>query len=435
MRGHLVRATAATVTAALVLLTLGFWWVLHDRLQREIALVLNERIHAVSALIVLDNGRLAVEETTGDEAIETGFWLYGARGRVVAAPATSPEVSGAAAILARSGHARRDVSRTRLLAAPAVVSGHRVGTIVVGVPLSAFQSTEHLALVAAAALDGVVLAGTILLTRRNVRHALAPVATMTATARAWSEHDLERRFDLGPPRDELTSLAATLDSLLGRISALIRHEQRLTAEIAHELRTPLARMHSSAEIAARHGTDAERAETLTEIDRETLHLASIVDTLLSAYAQSNAGTGTCDAQDLAPKLRELADRNPRADVDVDVDVVRTKDRVMIGCDEGLFLRAVSPLLSNAIRHARSRVTVTTTRTGHTVTVSVDDDGHGFAGDDIEHAFEPGFRGRSAGGSGSGLGLPLARRLARAGGGDVAVSSGPGGHVRLTLPSA
>ena len=65
---------------------------------------------------------------------------------------------------------------------------------------------------------------------------------MTESAASWSEHDLDRRFDLGEPYDELTRLAATLDGLLGRIAASLRHEQRFTAELSHELRTPLARV-------------------------------------------------------------------------------------------------------------------------------------------------------------------------------------------------
>ena len=74
---------------------------------------------------------------------------------------------------------------------------------------------------------------------------------MTEHAASWSEHDLDRRFDLGEPYDELTQLAATLDRLLERISASLRHEQRFTAEISHELRTPLARISGEAELMLR----------------------------------------------------------------------------------------------------------------------------------------------------------------------------------------
>ena len=84
---------------------------------------------------------------------------------------------------------------------------------------------------------------------------------MTRQAADWSEHDLDRRFALGPARDELTQLASTLDGLLERLAASLRHEQRLSAEISHELRTPLASIVAEAQYALRHGrqTDESRA--------------------------------------------------------------------------------------------------------------------------------------------------------------------------------
>ncbi|MDQ1705869.1 MAG: two-component system, OmpR family, sensor kinase [Frankiaceae bacterium] len=431
MRGHLIRTSAIIVAVALAVLTFGFWWVLHERLHTAVGEVLRQRSRAASALVVLVHGKLAVEETAGDEAIETGFWLYDSAGHAVAHPATRPEVRAVAAALGRLGQGDRVVAGTRLLATPAVLRGRPVGVIVVGEPLRAFQDTERLALVAALVLDAVVLAGAVLLTRRNVSNALLPVARMTAAAQDWSEHDLDRRFDLGPPSDELSSLAATLDSLLGRLSSVLRHEQRLTAEIAHEIKTPLARMRSTAEIAARHGTEADRLEALAEVEAETVGLAAIVDTLLAAHSEAAGHAGECDPGMLAShELLVLADQHPQ----LHFDVIAVDAGVLAGCDEDICRRALAPILTNACRHARSRVTVTVTRDGASVFIQVDDDGPGFAEDEVVRVFQPGFRGRSVAGSGSGLGLPLARRLARAVGGDVHVSPGPGGQVRLRLPS-
>ena len=72
-----------------------------------------------------------------------------------------------------------------------------------------------------------------------------------------SEH-LGGRFEQGAPRDELTALAATLDGLLGRIEAALRHEQRFSAEMAHELRTPLAGVRAEAELALSHARSDDR---------------------------------------------------------------------------------------------------------------------------------------------------------------------------------
>ena len=139
----------------------------------------------------------------------------------------------------------------RLRAEPARTGGERIGTVVVGrVARGPYEHTEHLALHRACSLlDACILALGVLVARRVVGKALQPVADMTAQAADWSEHDLDRRFDLGPPRDELTALSATLDRLLARIESSLRHEQRFSAEMAHELRTPLSVVRGEAELA------------------------------------------------------------------------------------------------------------------------------------------------------------------------------------------
>ena len=99
--------------------------------------------------------------------------------------------------------------RFRLRAEPAFVgagSGRRVGTVVVAVSLAPYEHTERIARYSTLLLDLFVLAAGVLLVRFAVGKALQPVADMTTRAAEWSEHDLDRRFDLGPPRDELTAL-------------------------------------------------------------------------------------------------------------------------------------------------------------------------------------------------------------------------------------
>ena len=96
------------------------------------------------------------------------------------------------------------------------------------------------------------------------------------------------------------------------------------------------------------------------------------------------------------------------------------------------------LLDNAMRHGREQVQVTTARENGNVTVGVVDDGPGFDDADLPYVFEPLFRGdRARSGSHAGLGLAIARRLARAHGGDVDAENAPGGGAQLTvrLPAA
>lgn len=133
----------------------------------------------------------------------------------------------------------------------------------------------------------VLLAGGLAL-RTAIDRALQPVAQMTETAEDWAAHDLDRRFGLGLPRDELTGLAATLDGLLARIAASRRHEQRFAAEVAHELRTPIAGLVGRAVRATGPGANAGRVEALSAVVAQGQRLTQTVDTLLAVadYVES-----------------------------------------------------------------------------------------------------------------------------------------------------
>src|SRR5437763_1333463 len=100
-------------------------------------------------------------------------------------------------------------------------------------------------------LDGLVLILVLVIARWLLGASLRPVVRMTRQAAEWSEHDLDHRFALGPPHDELTELSATLDGLLDRLAASLRHERRFSAELSHELRTPLTRVLAESELALR----------------------------------------------------------------------------------------------------------------------------------------------------------------------------------------
>jgi signal transduction histidine kinase len=307
--------------------------------------------------------------------------------------------------------------------------------VVVGLSLKPYEQTEHLALLAMLILDGFVLGVGLLVVRRAVGKALQPVAGMTALAADWSERDLDRRFNLGPPRDELTALSATLDALLARIAASVRHEQRFSAEMAHELRTPLAGLRGETELALRRRDLAPHVrESFEAILRSADRTQRVIDTLLAA-ARRDAGpaTGSADAAEVVRAAGEEAQAAAlSAGVSVSVHAPDRPARVGVDCD--LAVQALNPLLDNAIRHARSSVQLAAAAELDMVVLRVSDDGDGVAPDQREAIFIAGHSG-SGDGAGAGLGLPLARRLARSGGGDVELAqAGSGGCFELRLPS-
>jgi signal transduction histidine kinase len=112
--------------------------------------------------------------------------------------------------------------------------------------------------------------------------------------------------------------------------------------------------------------------------------------------------------------------------------------VRVGVDPDLAERILSPLLDNACRYARGQVTLSLERSDGVVLFSVDDDGPGVAPDEADAIFEPAARGEAGRQSGpsAGLGLALARRLARSASGDVEVEpSAGGGRFVVRLPAA
>jgi signal transduction histidine kinase len=259
---------------------------------------------------------------------------------------------------------------------------------------------------------------------------------MTRQAATWSERDLDRRFGLGDPRDELTELAATLDGLLDRLAASLRHEQRFSAELAHELRTPLSRVIAEAELALRRErTPDEYRDTLEVVRRSAEQLGRTTDALLAA-ARYEAGTthGTADALDVATEAASVC-VGLAAERDVDVEIERPSMPLRVGVEGEYAERILQPVLENACRYAASVVRVAIERTGSSVSYAVSDDGPGVADDELERIFEPGVRGAAANGTGSGLGLSLARRLAESVAGEIeAVPGAAGGRFVIRLPA-
>jgi signal transduction histidine kinase len=435
LRDRVTLASAAVLAIGALLLTVGVSQLLSNQLERDVAATLSERADAQLATLDLRGRHIVVRDARHDEALDHQAWVYeGGRAlQRATAPAAVQRAADALATVARTQE-RKVGEDVRLRAEPAYAdAGHRrLGTVVVGVSLLAYEHTERLALFGMLALDLFVLAVGTLLVRRAVGNALGPVAEMTRAAADWSEHDLDRRFDLGPPRDELTGLSATLDSLLARIAASLRHEQRFSAEMAHELRTPLSGVRGEAELALRPGrTPQEQREALEQVLRGTDRMQGVIDTLLAA-ARSDAGNGAGRADAVAAARAALDAVEGTAErAGVRAELVAGPGTLRVGAEADLVVQALHPLLDNAIRHASELVRVSATREDGHIVLRVRDDGPGPAPDALAQLFEPG--GSASGGAG--LGLPLARRLARTSGGDVvAEPGGAGGSFALRLPA-
>jgi signal transduction histidine kinase len=429
-RARLLLASLATLAIGMGALLVVGNVLLAKRVRAEASSVLRANADAQVSALEISQARVSVRATANDDGLDRRSWVLDNDRVVERPPAATSALDRAAVALGRRVEAPIEVrgpGDTRLRAEPVLApgTGQRVGAIVVAFSTASLERLQQLVLVGSLVLCFVMLVAGALAIRNALNGALRPVARMTASAQDWSAHDLDRRFSLGPPRDELTGLAATLDGLLARIAASRRHEQRFAAEMAHELRTPLAGLRLQAELALRsHGPDAaaEREAALQTVVAQATRLGDTIDALLAvARREIDPAEGSVDLAAIAGELDGIEVRAPARGVPLaegDPDVVR---------------RALMPLVENARRHARSAVRLELSSDAGRVRLAVRDDGPGLDPALGERAFDPGVRGDDSNGGG-GLGLPLARRLARSCGGDVIAGPGPGGCFVLELPA-
>lgn len=298
----------------------------------------------------------------------------------------------------------------------------------------------------------LVVAGMV--TLFTTRVALAPLDAMTGLARSITRGDRGRR--LAPTRTdtELGRTAAAFDAMLDELEGAERtarsaeataraseaRTRRFVADAAHELRTPLAGVQAVAEAAAAPGLDPEERDRLhLLLLRETHRAGRLVDDLL-AMARIDAGL---DLRREPVELRALAEaeaervrlRAPDRTVEV------TGHAVTVTGDAERLGRALANLLDNARRHAGpgGMVRVQVLADGTQATVRVTDTGPGVPADQRTRIFDRLVRlddARSADAGGAGLGLAIARGIARAHGGDLRCVDPPGGTgaaFLLTLP--
>jgi signal transduction histidine kinase len=439
VRTRLLLVVVGALAIALGVATIGFNVLLARAASRDANTLLRARASSELALIRVSGNTIKVAETRDDPLGDSRVWIY--RGTQ---PVEQPHAKAETMLAARSlagGPVQflnvPDDSDARLYAVPIIHDGLRVGTLVTGISLAPYHHTQRTALTGSLTLFVVLLSITGIAAWWLLRSALRPVAQMTEQAGAWSEQDLDRRFALGEPHDELTQLAATLDGLLDRLAASLRHERRFSAEMSHELRTPLAKLMAEAELALRRErSESDYRESLQAVLANAQQIERIVETLVAAAQHDAQPQGVANAVDVAEAV-VAAHSHDASSRGVDLELMDTPERVRVGVDQDMAERILHPVVENALRYGRGKVQVRVTRNGSSVLFAVDDDGPGVLEDEHETIFEPAVRG-SAGRStysGAGLGLALARRLARAVSGDVEATPGASGHFVVRLPAA
>ncbi|MBL8701908.1 MAG: HAMP domain-containing protein [Alphaproteobacteria bacterium] len=274
-------------------------------------------------------------------------------------------------------------------------------------------------------LLGIAAAGTLVAwwAARRIARPLEALAREATRAGAGLEPDFAPAP--GAPR-EVGSIAVALDEMRGRLTRFLDDRTRMLAAVSHDLRTPLTRLRLRAEGI---GDPEEQAKALADI-AEMEHM--IIETL--AFARADALDTPAQRFDLAALVQSLVDE--RTDIGADASYDGPQSLVIEG-RAGALKRAIANLIDNAIAYGgRAEVTLAATPSGFDLAIR--DDGPGIPPAELEAVFRPFYRldtSRSRDTGGAGLGLALARDIARGHGGDIVLANRPphGLEAKLALP--
>ena len=291
---------------------------------------------------------------------------------------------------------------------------------------------------------------------RIARHGIRPVEEMATTARHISSTNLrERILPEGYPF-ELASLASTFNQMLDRLEESFERISRFSADIAHDLRTPVNNIRGEAEVAlARARTADEYRDVIESCLEEAVRLSDLIgDLLFLARAESplaNLRRERVDVGELLGGMREYYEASA-ADGGVSLTTAVTDELVIAELDRTLLQRAVGNLVSNALAHTPPGGAVVLAMGvdsfgvnysdknilslgSSSIRIEVSDTGVGIPAESLPRVFDRFFRvdsSRAQASGGTGLGLAIVQSIMLLHGGKVEISSQPGHGTRVTL---
>jgi signal transduction histidine kinase len=429
-----VTAAATLVLAAGLAVGVGLlsWVFVHSRVS-VVDRSIRTEIATISALASSDS----LPQPLPEPASGSGFaQVIDGKGAVVAATAATSDVLPMLPmeqVTANVGHAFTARSSAlgpasmRFVVEPTTYGG-ALAYVVAAAPLTDVTTTLNaLGHVLLIALPILVLAAAAA-TWAAVGAALQPVDRLRADADAVGPRELAGAsppaLDLPASGDELRRLAATLNRMLERLHGSATQQRAFIADAAHELRSPIASVRTQLEVglAVPNEPDAWPVIVQSALD-DVERLSRVADDLL-LLARLDSGAAPLPRREIS--LASLVDPAVLAEPHTDVCVIG--DATSLG-------RAITNLVENARRYAKTRVEVSIEHDDTGAAIHVDDDGPGIAASDRTRALERWVRldaDRSRAGGGSGLGLAIARDIARAHGGDVVLDDSPLGGLRATI---
>jgi two-component system heavy metal sensor histidine kinase CusS len=272
------------------------------------------------------------------------------------------------------------------------------------------------------------------------RRGMRPIRTITDTTRRVRPTNLSERVAPDGLPTELLTLAGTFNQMLDRIEQSFARLSRFSADIAHELRTPVNNLRGAIEVAlGKPRSPEEYRDVLGSNLEECGRLARVIDSLLFLARAENPNMQVAkETFDVGEELRAVRDFYEAAASEKHVTITAAPDgKAPARLNRPLFQRAVGNLLDNALAHAPPGGTVTLTASGDgsSTTVTVADTGCGIPADHLPHVFDRFYRAdtvRSSSAGNVGLGLAIVKSIVDLHGGTVQVASEVGRGTRVTM---
>jgi len=325
---------------------------------------------------------------------------------------------------------------------PIEVDGKRVGTLVMGkVPLERnpreaefIQRTNRMLVFSALAASVVALLIGIFLSRTLTR----PIRELTEATHAVAEGRLGQQVSVRS-KDEMGELAESFNKMSADLARSTKSRKQMTADIAHELRTPLSLIIGHAE-AVHDGVLPPTKENFEIIREEALRLEHLVDDLRT-LSLADAGELSITPQPVSPQklLNDLQAtyQHIASQKKVKIAVETSSELPMLDIDPGRMTQVLTNILDNALQHTPEggRINLTARNLDDGVLLSIQDSGSGIQGQDANRIFERFYRAdaaRNRDDGGSGLGLAIAKSIVQAHNGQIWVESEPGQGLMIYI---
>ena len=376
-----------------------------------------------------------------DATIRIGDELYTGRVLIVGGRFSLANQQGQIFLTTEAGEYDRQLTELELeTEMRIVVDSVRVGTLIIGEagPNLDPRESEFLGSAKQSALlgGGIAIVLALILSVFLILQILSPLKKLTRATERVAHGDLPDSVRL-KSHDEFGQLGRSFDQMVENLRRSEALRQMMTADIAHELRTPVTIIQGTLE-ALIDGVYEPNDETIAPIYEETLHLGRLIDDLRD-LALAEAGELRLEKEpiDLEGLIRQVAEAAVSSSDEVPAIRIESESAVpRVDVDPKRLRQVLANLLGNALRHtpANGEIRIGIRRVMNAVEFVVEDTGPGFTDEDLPHLFERFYRGdpsRSRGG-GTGLGLAIVKQWVEAHGGTIRAENMAAGGARFTI---